>query len=238
MLIISEQNIPDHQEDTKADIDAYVDDEVNDPDFDPKEPEFEPKPANIQRLVIPKLKPKICKSNDWAKNKLSKTSPSKKVRGKGLDLKKSTEFEDYQKRVKRKMDALDPDYKYRVNGCQKKEKDKSAESFTKIAIDLNTKEFRCMKCKDVKGKNCDFTKNLEKFVQNSRMLELGHCIFSFWQSIASAYFAKIGIGIQFLISCITKSNCNSTLILKIKHLFICQINFCVRKVNFFQFGRI
>ena len=69
-----------------------------------------------------------------------------------LDLKKSTEFEDYQKRVKRKMDALDPDYKFRVNGPQKKEKDKSAESFTKIAIDLNTKEFRCMKCKDVKGK--------------------------------------------------------------------------------------
>ena len=165
MLIISEQNIPDHQEDTKADIDAYVDDEINDPDFDPKEPEFEPKPAKITRLVIPKLKPKICKSNDWAKNKPSKTIPSKKVRGKVLDLKKSTEFEDYQKRVKRKMDALDPDYKYRVNGCQKKEKDKSAESFTKIAIDLNTKEFRCMKCKDVKGKKtCDFTKNLKKIL--------------------------------------------------------------------------
>ena len=163
--IISEQAKPHHQEDTKADIDAYFDDEVNDPDFDPKEPEFDaPKPAKIPRLVIPKIiKPKICKSNDWAKIKPNKTSPSKKVWENVLDLKKSTEFEDYQKRVKSKMDALDPDHKFRVNGPQKKEKDKSAESFTKIAIDLNTKEFRCMKCKDVKGKKtCDFTKNLKK----------------------------------------------------------------------------
>ena len=150
-FICSERNKPDPKEDNKDDIDAYFDDEVNDPDFDPKLPEFDPKPAKIPRLIVSKIvKPKICKSNDWAKIK-PKTPPTKKVWDKVLDFKKATEFEDYQKKVKRKLVALDPEYNYRVNE-KKKEKDKSAESFTKIAIDLNTKEFRCMKCTDVKGK--------------------------------------------------------------------------------------